>query len=280
VPLPAQFVLFGPFQLDLCAAELHHDGTKIKLPEQPFQILSALVEHPGEVVTREELRQRLWHSDTFVDFEHGLNTAVKRLREALGDSAGHPRYIETLPRHGYRLMVPVEKPELVGPAAPEALVRRWKIWPAALAVIVAVAAGLVWWQRWRRVYVLTPQDMIVLADFVNTTSDPVFDDTLKQALLVQLEQSPFLNIVPEPQVQRTMRLMGRSPGERLTPDQWRELCERTGSKAMISGSLASVGSQYVVGLNVEECGTGRHLASQQVQVKGKEEVLKELNGTH
>src|SRR5512136_3144709 len=110
-PMPSHSVRFGPFQLDLRAAELRHNGTKTKLPEQPFQVLSELVEHPGEVVTREELRQRLWRSDTFVDFEHGLNTAVKRLRELLGDSAENPRYIETLPRHGYRLIVPVEKPE-------------------------------------------------------------------------------------------------------------------------------------------------------------------------
>src|SRR5512135_3587638 len=121
--LPAQTVRFGPFQLDLRAAELQHNGTKTKLPEQPFQVLCELVEHPGEVVTREELRQRLWRSDTFVDFEHGLNTAVKRLRELLGDSAENPRYIETLPRHGYRLMIPVEKPEPVGPAISKSSVR-------------------------------------------------------------------------------------------------------------------------------------------------------------
>src|ERR1039457_7471103 len=109
--LPANTVRFGPFQLDLRTAELRHNGTTTRLPEQPFQVLVELVEHPGEVVTREELRERLCRSDTFVDFEHGLNTAVKRLRHALGDSAENPRYIETLPRHGYRLMVPVERSE-------------------------------------------------------------------------------------------------------------------------------------------------------------------------
>ncbi len=105
---PTNTVRFGPFQLDLRAAELHNNGTKIRLPEQPFQILVQLVEHPGEVVTREELRQRLWRSDTFVDFEHSLNMAVRRLRQALDESAENPRYIETLPRLGYRLIVPLE----------------------------------------------------------------------------------------------------------------------------------------------------------------------------
>src|ERR1017187_2333268 len=109
--LPTKTVRLGPFQLDVRSAELHQNGTTTRLPEQPFQVLMVLVEHPGEVVTREELRHHLWHSDTFVDFEHGLNTAVNRLRHALGDSAENPRYIETLPPHGYRLMVPVERSE-------------------------------------------------------------------------------------------------------------------------------------------------------------------------
>jgi Tol biopolymer transport system component/DNA-binding winged helix-turn-helix (wHTH) protein len=110
MPLASNSFRFGPFSLDVRAAELHTNGTKIKLPEQPFQVLSALLENAGEVVTREELRQRLWPADTFVDFDHSLNAAVKRLREALGDSADAPRFIETLPRHGYRFIAPVEKP--------------------------------------------------------------------------------------------------------------------------------------------------------------------------
>jgi Tol biopolymer transport system component/DNA-binding winged helix-turn-helix (wHTH) protein len=110
MPLASNSFCFEPFSLDVRAAELHSNGTKIKLGEQPFQVLCALLEHPGEVVTREELRKRLWSADTFVDFDHSLNAAVKRLREMLGDSADAPRFIETLPRHGYRFIAPVEKP--------------------------------------------------------------------------------------------------------------------------------------------------------------------------
>ena len=109
MPLASRTFRFGSFQLDARAAELNTNGTKIKLGEQPFQVLCALLEHPGEVVTREELRQRLWPADTFVDFDHSLNAAVKRLRDVLGDSAEHPIFIETLPRHGYRFVAPVEK---------------------------------------------------------------------------------------------------------------------------------------------------------------------------
>src|SRR5882762_1904455 len=91
---------FGAFQVDLRAGELRKSGSRIKLQEQPFQVLSMLLERPGDVLTREELRQKLWPADTFVDFDDGLNTAIKKLRDVLGDSAEEPRYIETLPRRG------------------------------------------------------------------------------------------------------------------------------------------------------------------------------------
>lgn len=101
---------FGAFELDLHTGELRRNGFKQRLPEQPLQILVMLLERSGEIVTRDELKHRLWSSDTFVDFEHSLNAAVKRLRSALGDSAEHPQIIETLPRHGYRLLVSIEPP--------------------------------------------------------------------------------------------------------------------------------------------------------------------------
>jgi DNA-binding winged helix-turn-helix (wHTH) protein len=99
---------FGVFELDLGAGELRKNGRKLRLQEQPFQILAILLERAGDVVTREELRQKLWAADTFVDFDHGLNTAVNKLREVLGDSASSPRFIETLARRGYRFIAPAE----------------------------------------------------------------------------------------------------------------------------------------------------------------------------
>jgi DNA-binding winged helix-turn-helix (wHTH) protein len=104
-------VRFGVFEADLRAGELRKNGGRIRLQEQPFQLLAFLLERPGEVVTREELRQKLWPADTFVDFDHSLNTAVNKLREALGDSAWSPRYVETLARRGYRFLAPVERTE-------------------------------------------------------------------------------------------------------------------------------------------------------------------------
>src|SRR5260370_9565268 len=108
---------FGIFEADLSAGELRKGGSRIRPQEQPFQILAMLLERPGQVITREELRAKLWPGDTFVDFEHGVNSGVARLREALGDSADSPRYIETLPRRGYRLIVSVED----SPQTPQAL---------------------------------------------------------------------------------------------------------------------------------------------------------------
>jgi eukaryotic-like serine/threonine-protein kinase len=255
---------------------LHNNGTTTKLPEQPFQILVELVEHPGEVVTREQLRQRLWRSDTFVDFEHGLNTAVKRLRQALGDSAENPRYIETLPRHGYRLMVPVEKSEPAAPAIRRISNRKVLVSVVVLLVAAAIGATLYFRSRPAPLH-LTDEDTIVLSDFDNKTGDPVFDDTLKQGLSVQLEQSPFLGMLSADRVNETLKLMGRPAGDRLTPEVTREVCERTGSKAMLTGSIAALGNQYVIGLKTVNCWTGDVLAEAQEQAAGKESVLNALD---
>ena len=99
---------FGTFEADLATRELRKSGVRIKLQSQPFEILVMLLERPAELVTREELQQRLWPTDTFVDFDHGVNAAINRLREALGDSAENPRFVETIPRRGYRFVAPVE----------------------------------------------------------------------------------------------------------------------------------------------------------------------------
>src|ERR1700735_2386205 len=113
MPMPhaspaGRVVRFGVFEVDLAAGELRKSGRRIRLPEQPLQILALLLARPGEVITREEVRQKLWPADTFVDFDHSLNTAVNKLRETLGDSASSPRYIETLARRGYRFIAPVQ----------------------------------------------------------------------------------------------------------------------------------------------------------------------------
>src|SRR4029434_8674138 len=144
-PLP-RILRFGIFEIDLRAGELRRDGVKLKLQEQPFQLLCMLVEHSGEVVTREELRNRLWPADTFVDFDHSLNAAIRRLRDALGDTAENPRFVETVARRGYRFLAPVNgadipKPEVSATATPPA--RRLRTWAAFVTVAAVLAVGAV-----------------------------------------------------------------------------------------------------------------------------------------
>jgi len=155
------------------------------------------------------------------------------------------------------------------------LAKLWRIAIPALLAALLVAGGFCY--RAHRTKPLTDKDSIVLADFTNTTGDSVFDDTLKQGLSVQLEQSPFLNLVSDSKVNETLKLMGRLAGDRLTPKVAQEVCQRTGSKAMLNGSIAGLGSQYVIGLKAVNCDTGDVLAEAQEQAAGKEAVLKALD---
>ena len=152
--------------------------------------------------------------------------------------------------------------------------------PAVVVVAALIAGGLYLRSRPATQATigapLTEKDTIVLADFTNTTSDPVFDGTLKQALAVDLEQSPFLNILSDRKIGETLRLMGRAPSDRITQDVAKELCVRTGSKAILAGSVSSLGSKYVIGLEAVACGTGDALAKEQAEASSKEDVVKAL----
>ena len=153
---------------------------------------------------------------------------------------------------------------------------RWKLIVPAAAVVIALAAGS--YIYFHRTPKLTDKDTIVIADFTNTTGDPVFDGALRQGLSVQLEQSPFLSIVSEQQVQQTLQMMGQKPDAKVTPEIARGVCERTGSAAILQGSVANLGSQYVLGLKALNCRTGETLAEEQVRAAGKEQVLSVLDG--
>ena len=155
----------------------------------------------------------------------------------------------------------------------------WVRWAAVTgATVGAIALAVVGWLfHARKAHALTDNDTIVLSDFDNKTGDSVFDDTLKQGLSVQLEQSPFLNLLSADRVNATLKLMGRPAGDRLTPEVAREVCQRTDSKAMLTGSIAGLGSQYVIGLKAVNCNSGDVLAEAQEQAAAKEAVLKALD---
>jgi eukaryotic-like serine/threonine-protein kinase len=290
-------VRFGSFEADLREGILTKSGFRIKLQEQPFQILALLLDRPGELITRDEIRHKLWSQDTFVEFDDGLNTAVRKLRTALGDSADNPRFLETVPRRGYRFVAPVMIVDSAGsgdqPRPPEAATiptqasaqgaskektSHRRIW-AWGAIAAAILAGLVVVLRFyypHPTYALGETDTVFLADFANKTGDVAFDDTLKQALSISLGQSPFLNIVPDHKVSETLKLMGRSGDETMTGETALEICQRTGSKAVLAGSIVSLGAQYVIGLQAINCQTGEVFAREQVQASHKEDVLKAL----
>jgi eukaryotic-like serine/threonine-protein kinase len=293
---PANTVRFGPFELNLRSAELHNRDQKIPIQEQPFKILQLLIESPGELVTREEIRKRLWPDDTIVEFENAINASIKKLRIALGDSAEEPSYIETVKRRGYRLMVPVEPIHAAGnraltaeaeipPSLPESATgpplskgnsSRWKVFALTTIVICCLAGAYFYLRRSpQRAVGLISKDKIVLAEFLNRTGDPVFDGTLRQGLRVQLEQSPFLRLVSDERTQQVLHLMGDEENEPLTPEIAKQICVRTGSAAVVDDSITSLGSRYVLGLRARDCLNGEILA-EQLQASGKEDVLNTL----
>jgi eukaryotic-like serine/threonine-protein kinase len=280
---------FGVFELDARAGELRKAGTRVRLQDQPLKILMALLEQPGAVVTREDLKRRIWPQDSFGDFDHAVNVAVAKLRAALADSADTPRYVETLPRRGYRFIYPVtppaETPRANGdtPTAPAQAPAdkkaefAWRPIAAIALIVVLLAASGWWWHSSRKAPpILTDKDTVVLADFDNTTDDPVFDGTLRQGLAAQLEQSPFLSLVSDATVKQTLRLMGQPADAQITPEIARQLCLRTGSTAVLEGSLTKLGNQYVLGMKAVNCRSGDSLAEEQVTAAGKEEVLQSL----
>ena len=274
-------IRFGTFEVDLRTGELRKRGIKVRIQEQPLQVLKALLRRPGDVVTREELRSQLWQSDTFVDFDNGLNTSINKLREALGDSADNPRFVETLPRRGYRFIAPV-----TGDTGEAAVAGEERSAPQrrTRAILIAATAliGVVAWlsverlTRGPRQRALTEKDTIVLADFTNSTGDKVFDGTLRQGLAVELEQSPFLSLVPEGEVQQTLRLMKRPADTRITPEVAWEICQRTGTTIVLDGSIAQVGSQYTLILRATSCTNGQSLTSAEARASDKNHVLDAL----
>jgi tetratricopeptide (TPR) repeat protein len=159
---------------------------------------------------------------------------------------------------------------------PPSTLSRWVVVTGVAILVVGLTVGS-WLFHGRKEHALTEKDTIVLADFTNTTGDAVFDDTLKQGLVVQLEQSPFLSLVSDRRVNEMLKLMGRLPDDRLTQDVTREVCQRVGSKAMLTGSIAALGSQFVIGLKATNCYTGDVLAAAQEQAAGKESVLEALD---
>jgi len=308
--MPASILKFGEgFELDRIAYELRRAGRPQKLERIPMDILFLFVDRRGQLVTRDEIIERIWGKGVFLDTDNGINAAISKIRQALRDDPENPTSIQTVKGKGYRFIAavtevggadsptaasepetppapPPEYPEPKVEAAPPVLSispalasNGIKQWIFLFAGVVVLGGGaLAFFLRSHPKPALTRNDTIVLADFANTTGDPVFDGTLRQGLAVELEQSPFLSLVSDSRLQQTMRLMGQPTDARLTPSIAMEVCERLASAAVIDGSIATLGNQYVLGLRAKDCRTGKVFYDQQLQVARKEDLLHELSG--
>jgi TolB-like protein/DNA-binding winged helix-turn-helix (wHTH) protein/Tfp pilus assembly protein PilF len=267
-----RIIRFGAFELDVQSGELRKQGLKTRLPPQSFQVLQRLLERPREVVTREELRQELWPADTFVDFEMGVSSAVKKLREALGDSAENPRFVETLPRRGYRFIAPIDEPAANGPAEPaRGVVAPGAAEPAAVvvatgekrrlhrtrgraamaALAIALAAAATW--TWRQGHAASaPIHSLAVLPFENLTGNPdqdYFADGVTETLTTNLAQIRALRVIS-----RTSAMQYRHAKKSL-PEIAREL----DVEAVVEGAVGRSGDRVRVTAQLIDARTDRHV---------------------
>ena len=274
---------FGPFRVDPEKETLLRAGESIPLTPKTFQVLLVLIRNSKEVVTKDDLMKTVW-PDTFVE-EANLSRNIFMLRKALGETAQDHRYIVTVPGRGYRLAERVQlvpEDDLTVIAASHSTMRvdvkekkRWPWIVAAVVLLIAAGAALTKYLPPRHA-LLTGKDTVVLGDFTNSTGDPVFNETLRRGLAIQLDQSPYLSLISDQRIHHTLSLMGRQPNSPLTAEVIRAVCERTGSAAVLEGSIAPLGTQYVLSLQALSCRTGEFLDREQVQAASKEDVLNAL----
>ena len=298
-------VRFGTFELDLRSGELASrepgvggpPSRKVLLREQPFQILQVLIEQQGRIVTRDEIKKVLWRDDTNVDFERSINVAMAILRKAVGDTAENPKYIETLPRRGYRLIVPVqresttetlkvqdlqtsaaEKRKDLPPVQKERpridVPRSWLAMAAAILVLLATAGALYW--RFHSRITLSSADTLVLADVNNQTGDAALGDGLNLALQVALQQTPYLNLLGNDKVHETLRLLRLGENTGITPEIALQVCRKTNSRAVISGSIGDAGNRFRVGLNAIDCQSGKTLEEVVHEAETRQDIVRTL----
>jgi len=254
---------FGAFEIDLRTGELRKHGTKIKLQDQPFQVLQLLLERPGEIVTREELRSKLWPENTFVDFDVGLNTAIKRLRDALSDSAESSRYVETLPRRGYRFIgavEPVDEATTRLPAANDqsqkafASPRRRKIWSVGIlvALILSLAYFNLNWLRQRFHLTPAPIQSIAVLPLENLSGDPAQDyfvDGMTDALTNDLGKIGHLRVISRTSA---MRYKG-------TKEPLQQIARELDVDGLVEGSVSRSGDRVRITANLVQVAPEKHL---------------------
>jgi eukaryotic-like serine/threonine-protein kinase len=281
------FYEFGKFRCDPREHLLLCDGKPVALSPKCFEILLALIRSNGRLLLKDELMQQVW-PDSFVE-EANLTVNISALRKVLGETPEGPQYIETVPRRGYRFVAPVteqqESDRSTLPAAeaersnsadagsankPFARSRGWALATGLLLLVLAVILML------SRQPKLTEKDTVVLAEIINRTGDPVFDDALRQGYSAQLEQSPFLNLLSDDRIAATLSLMAQPKDARLTHDLARDVCLRTASAAVLDGAITQIGTRYLLTLKAGNCSNGDSLGSTQFEAADKNHVLEAL----
>jgi TolB-like protein/DNA-binding winged helix-turn-helix (wHTH) protein/Flp pilus assembly protein TadD len=259
-------LVFGVFELDLVAGELRKRGLRVRLQQQPVQVLAMLLDHAGQVVSREELQKALWPADTFVDFDHGLNKAINKIRDALGDSADSPRFVETVARRGYRFIADVKlaephvgdrdvTPEVVATPPSRARSRAWVI--AALALIVLVGSVAAWrrYTTSRESSAIRSIAVLPLESLSNDASQDYFADGMTDELISDLGQISALRVISRTSV------MAYKHSRKPLPDIAREL----NVDAVVEGTVLHSGDQVRITAQLIEGATDRHLWSQSYQ---------------
>jgi DNA-binding winged helix-turn-helix (wHTH) protein/Flp pilus assembly protein TadD len=294
---------FGEYELDEHTRTLRRNGETVALNRRAFDVLLYFARNPGKVLSKEELLENVW-PDAHVD-EASLRQSISVLRRALEDRPGESGYILTVPGRGYQFTSTVEAPasraapavsaeaEIADallapedqggaalPQAPAPLARRLgrgRLWLAAAVILLLAATFLAAWGFHRRnSFQLTAKDVLLVADFENTTGEGVFDEALRQALLVSLQQSPNVQVLSDRKSAVLLKQMGHSSEDRITGTLGFELCQRIGAKALLQGSIAKIGSAYLVGLAAIRCENGTLIAHEQVEANQREEVVDAL----
>jgi TolB-like protein/DNA-binding winged helix-turn-helix (wHTH) protein len=262
---PAEHISFGKFQANLRSRELLRQGSKVRLPDQAFQVLTMLLERPGELIPREEIKKRLWPGDTFVDFDHGLNNAVNRLREALDDSAAVPRYVETLPRRGYRFIgvinsappveglpvsiePPPETPRSAKPSQKRSSLRVWIRIAVAVCALFLLLLGL----RSRGGLSGSQIHSLVVLPLENLSGDPSQEylaDGITDALITDLANIRSVRVVS-----RTSAMHYKGSRKPLS-----EIVRELNVDAVVEGSVARSGSRVRVNAQLVQSANDRHL---------------------
>jgi eukaryotic-like serine/threonine-protein kinase len=305
---------FGLFEADAHVGRLVKQGRAVRLQDQPFQVLVALLERHADLVTREELRDRLWPGDTFVEFDKSLGVALAKVRAALGDDAANPRFIETVPKRGYRFIAPVtvEAADLQGavsahtvpetalptPTAPptqdpiahtgqtrterlaiKPLKRRLTIlhalgWP--LVILAAVVAFEMLASHSRRNAPPATRVSVVIAEFNNNTGDAVFVGSLRRAASVALRQSPFLSVMADATIADTLQTLGRAPNDTLTAPLARDVCTHAKGGVLVDGDISLAADTYTLLVQATRCNDGGSIARETQTFTRKDDALPAL----